>query len=190
MGGVTGRMGTNQHLVRSILAIREQDGIRLAGERILGSGLDGHHEPSCASWRNGTRSTWTWRAPSTVVTATFSSTRAARCSARGSWRWRCRRARPSARETHRGGRARPCASTGCAGTGLRTGSCRTSSLPELRQLKYLIDEGFFSRIPSVRGGSAVGLPGMRDQPAQRPSWNFWQEDGGGIMVDMFCHGAT
>jgi predicted dehydrogenase len=26
-----------------------------------------------------------------------------------------------------------------------------------------------------------------DQPAQRPSWNYRAEDGGGIMIDMFCH---
>ena len=31
MNGVTGRMGLNQHLVRSILAIREQGGVMLAG---------------------------------------------------------------------------------------------------------------------------------------------------------------
>ena len=30
MHGVTGRMGTNQHLVRSILAIREQGGVALS----------------------------------------------------------------------------------------------------------------------------------------------------------------
>src|SRR2546427_6907584 len=36
MNGVTGRMGLNQHLVRSIVAIREQGGVRLAGgERLL-----------------------------------------------------------------------------------------------------------------------------------------------------------
>ena len=36
MNGVTGRMGTNQHLVRSILAIRQQGGVALAdGRRIV-----------------------------------------------------------------------------------------------------------------------------------------------------------
>ena len=32
MNGVTGRMGTNQHLIRSINAIRKQGGVALAGE--------------------------------------------------------------------------------------------------------------------------------------------------------------
>src|SRR4029077_238212 len=35
MNGVTGRMGRNQHLVRSILAIREQGGLRLANGEYL-----------------------------------------------------------------------------------------------------------------------------------------------------------
>ena len=36
MHGVTGRMGYNQHLVRSILAIRDQGGIALSnGDRLV-----------------------------------------------------------------------------------------------------------------------------------------------------------
>ena len=36
MNGVTGRMGLNQHLVRSIVAIRQQGGVALpGGERLL-----------------------------------------------------------------------------------------------------------------------------------------------------------
>ena len=35
LNGVTGRMGTNQHLVRSILAIREQGGLRIGGETYM-----------------------------------------------------------------------------------------------------------------------------------------------------------
>ena len=36
MNGVTGRMGLNQHLVRSILAIRKQGGVALAdGSRLV-----------------------------------------------------------------------------------------------------------------------------------------------------------
>lgn len=36
MNGVTGRMGTNQHLVRSILAIRKQGGVVLSnGDRVM-----------------------------------------------------------------------------------------------------------------------------------------------------------
>ena len=36
MNGVTGRMGTNQHLVRSIIAIRAQGGVVLSnGDRVM-----------------------------------------------------------------------------------------------------------------------------------------------------------
>src|SRR4249920_1480416 len=36
MHGVTGRMGTNQHLIRSIVAIRKQGGVTLAnGDRLM-----------------------------------------------------------------------------------------------------------------------------------------------------------
>src|SRR5947209_20000676 len=36
MNGVTGRMGLNQHLVRSIIAIREQGGVKLSnGDRVV-----------------------------------------------------------------------------------------------------------------------------------------------------------
>ena len=36
MNGITGRMGLNQHLIRSIVAIRNQGGVRLAnGDRVM-----------------------------------------------------------------------------------------------------------------------------------------------------------
>ena len=46
MHGVTGRMGKNQHLVRSILAIREQGGVTLSnGNRVqvLKTCIERHH---------------------------------------------------------------------------------------------------------------------------------------------------
>ncbi|MGC4070943.1 MAG: hypothetical protein QM760_00160 [Nibricoccus sp.] len=35
MNGVTGRMGTNQHLIRSICAIRKQGGVKLANGDVI-----------------------------------------------------------------------------------------------------------------------------------------------------------
>ena len=62
-------------------------------------------------------------------------------------------------------------------------------LPGLRKLAMLRELGFFGRILSVRGEFGYWVfSGMdRDQPMQRPSWNYRAEDGGGIMIDMFCH---
>jgi len=60
-------------------------------------------------------------------------------------------------------------------------------LPGLLKLKRLIDSGFFGRILSVRGEFGYWVFEGDWQPAQRPSWNYRAEDGGGIIADMFCH---
>ena len=60
-------------------------------------------------------------------------------------------------------------------------------LPGLRKLKRLVDGGFFGRILSVRGEFGYWVFDGELQPAQRPSWNYRAEDGGGIVLDMFCH---
>src|SRR6185312_14716927 len=60
-------------------------------------------------------------------------------------------------------------------------------LPGLQKLRRLIDSGFFGRILSVRGEFGYWVFEGDWQPAQRPSWNYRAEDGGGIVVDMFPH---
>jgi predicted dehydrogenase len=60
-------------------------------------------------------------------------------------------------------------------------------LPGIRKLKWLIDTGFFGRILSVRGEFGYWVFEGNDVPCQRPSWNYRKEDGGGIILDMFCH---
>ncbi|WP_439660387.1 Gfo/Idh/MocA family protein [Lentzea sp. HUAS TT2] len=60
-------------------------------------------------------------------------------------------------------------------------------LPGIRKLKRLIDGGFFGRILSVRGEFGYWVFEGDWQPAQRPSWNYRADDGGGIVSDMFCH---
>jgi len=60
-------------------------------------------------------------------------------------------------------------------------------LPGVLKLKYLIDTGFFGRILSVRGEFGYWVFDGFHQEAQRPSWNYRKEDGGGLMIDMFCH---
>jgi predicted dehydrogenase len=60
-------------------------------------------------------------------------------------------------------------------------------LPGMRKLKRLIDSGFFGKILSVRGEFGYWVFEGDWQPAQRPSWNYRKEDGGGIILDMFCH---
>jgi len=64
-------------------------------------------------------------------------------------------------------------------------------LPGLLKLKQLRDEGFFGRIFAVRGEFGYwvfeGDPHRNQPPAQRPSWNYRKKDGGGIILDMLCH---
>ena len=60
-------------------------------------------------------------------------------------------------------------------------------LPGIRKLKRLVDSGFFGRILSVRGEFGYWVFEGDWQPAQRPSWNYRAEDGGGIIKDMLCH---
>lgn len=60
-------------------------------------------------------------------------------------------------------------------------------LPGIRKLKRLVDGGFFGRILSVRGEFGYWVFEGDWQPAQRPSWNYRAQDGGGIVSDMFCH---
>jgi predicted dehydrogenase len=60
-------------------------------------------------------------------------------------------------------------------------------LPGICKLKHLIDSGFFGKILSVRGEFGYWVFTGEDQPAQRPSWNYRAEDGGGIIRDMLCH---
>jgi predicted dehydrogenase len=60
-------------------------------------------------------------------------------------------------------------------------------LPGLRKLKTLIDLGFFGRIFSVRGEFGYWVFEGDTVPIQRPSWNYRKEEGGGIIIDMLCH---
>src|SRR5262249_1339676 len=60
-------------------------------------------------------------------------------------------------------------------------------LPGMRKLKRLVDGGFFGRILSVRGEFGYWVFEGDWQEAQRPSWNYRGEDGGGIVLDMFPH---
>jgi len=78
----------------------------------------------------------------------------------------------------------------CEDAGLKNGVVQDKLwLPGMRKIKMLRQQGFFGDLLSVRGefGYWVFSGQIDDQPAQRPSWNYRAEDGGGIIIDMFCH---
>ena len=78
----------------------------------------------------------------------------------------------------------------CESAKLKNGAVQDKLwLPGMRKIKMLRQQGFFGDLLSVRGefGYWVFTGEIEDQPAQRPSWNYRSEDGGGIIIDMFCH---
>ncbi|HRQ88961.1 MAG TPA: Gfo/Idh/MocA family oxidoreductase [Bacteroidia bacterium] len=197
LNGVTGRMGTNQHLVRSILAIREQGGIRIApGETIqvdpILTGRNEHKLRELAAKHGVER--WTtdldaaladphnrvfFDASTTLHRARFvekavAAGKAIYCE------------KPTAVETAEAVRLAKL----CREAGVKNGVVQDKLwLSGIRKLKTLIQQGFFGRILSVRGefGYWVFTGHDADQPIQRPSWNYRKEEGGGIIVDMLCH---
>lgn len=197
MNGVTGRMGTNQHLVRSILAIREQGGVKTAdGRTIVPEPVLVGRNPKKLEALDADYGPFRWTtdldealadASLPVYFDALSTSLRAEC---------VRKAIAAGKHVYC---EKPTATTTdeayelytlARDAGVKHGVVQDKLwLPGLVKLKHLIDEGFFGRILSVRGefGYWVFTGEDPDQPPQRPSWNYRAEDGGSIIVDMFCH---
>jgi len=195
MNGVTGRMGTNQHLVRSILAIRQQGGVRLPnGDRIIpdpilvGRNLD--KLAALAKTHGISRATTNLDAAlkdeynqiyfdSQTTDRRAEGVRQAIAAKKAIY---CEK--PIATDTA----TALALYRECTAAGLKNGVVQDKLwLPGLLKLKLLIDSGFFGKILSVRGEFGYWVFEGDLQPAQRPSWNYRKEDGGGIIIDMLCH---
>ena len=195
MNGVTGRMGTNQHLVRSILAIREQGGVTLRdGSKLVPDpilvGRDARKVEALAK-KYGV-ALWTSDLDAALAdpfnaiyfdsqTTVQRSIGIQKAIAAGKAIY-CEK--PTATTTDEALELYRLANK----AGIKHGVVQDKLwLPGLLKLKYLIDTGYFGRILSVRGEFGYWVFDGFDQPCQRPSWNYRAEDGGGIMIDMFCH---
>jgi predicted dehydrogenase len=195
MNGVTGRMGLNQHLLRSILAIRAQGGLFTAdGHRIVPEPiLVGRNEDRLRRLAEEHKvERWTTRLDDVladpgvdiyfdaqVTSARESAVERAIAAGKAIY---CEK--PIATDLAAAVRLARLA----ADAGVKNGVVQDKLfLPGLRKLKRLVDGGFFGRILSVRGEFGYWVFEGDWQPAQRPSWNYRAEDGGGIVVDMFCH---
>ncbi len=195
MNGVTGRMGTNQHLARSLVAIRQQGGVALPNGDTL------YPDPILVG-----RNEQKLRALAQSYGIERWSTDLARCLAN-----------PDdtlyfdAQTTDRRAEAVKAAITAgkhiycekpsagdlatalelarmAAAAGVKHGVVQDKLfLPGLLKLKRLIDGGFFGKILAVRGEFGYWVFEGDWQVAQRPSWNYRSEDGGGIIMDMLCH---
>lgn len=195
MNGVTGRMGHRQHLVRSILAIRDDGGI----ERPDGSRLQvepivvGRRREKLAELadRYGiaayTTDLDTALGDPTATVYFDTQVTAARTAAIGAAIAAGKHVyteKPLA-ESVADGQA---LAEAAKGAGIVSGVVHDKLyLPGLLKLRRLIDAGFFGRILSVRGEFGYWVFEGDLQPAQRPSWNYRAEHGGGIVLDMYCH---
>jgi predicted dehydrogenase len=195
MNGVTGRMGYRQHLLRSILAIREQGGLRLADGTDLWPEpvLVGRSEAKLRDLaaRHGLDA-WTTdldealARPDTevyfdaqVTSARVEAIRTAVAAGKHVYT-----EKPLADDLDGALALARLADE----AGIKHGVVQDKLfLPGLLKLKRLIDGGFFGRILSVRGEFGYWVFEGDWQEAQRPSWNYRAEDGGGIILDMFCH---
>ncbi len=195
MNGVTGRMGTNQHLLRSIKAIIDQGGIKLAdGDVILPDPiLVGRSEPKIAALaaRAGVKR-FTTNLDSALADPAnqiyFDATLT------GQRPIGVRKAIAAKKHIYC---EKPTATTSAealalykevTAAGLKNGVVQDKLwLPGLLKLKYLIDTGFFGKILSVRGEFGYWVFKGEHEKLQRPSWNYRKEEDGGIIVDMLCH---
>ncbi|TDC46175.1 Gfo/Idh/MocA family oxidoreductase [Jiangella ureilytica] len=195
MNGVTGRMGYRQHLVRSIIAINEQGGVELSdGSRVtLDPVLVGRSEEKLRdiATRHGLER-WTTDLDAALgdaanliyFDAQLTSVREESIVKAIEADKHIYTEKPVS-ETVDG--ALTLAKLAKA-AGVKNGVVHDKLfLPGLLKLRRLVESGFFGRILSVRGEFGYWVFEGDWQEAQRPSWNYRSEDGGGIVVDMFCH---
>jgi predicted dehydrogenase len=195
MNGITGRMGQNQHLVRSILAIRAQGGVRVGEDEVIVP------DPILLG-RNERRV----RAVAEALGVERWSTDLERCLANPEDEiyfdaQKTLQRSDALRKAIAAGKHVYCEKPTAANletalelarlaraAGIRHGVVQDKLfLPGMIKLKRLVDGGFFGRILSVRGDFGYWVQEGDWQLPQRPSWNFRRKDGGGIIVDMFSH---
>jgi predicted dehydrogenase len=195
MNGVTGRMGTNQHLVRSIAAIRAEGGLLLASGDVLMPdpilvGRDAGRLERLARAHGVER--WT-----TDLDAALADPRDAIFFDAASTALRAgllRRAIEAGKHVYC---EKPVAETLADAVDVAQRSHRAGIkhgvvqdklfLPGLLKLRRVIESGFLGRMLSVRGEFGYWVFEGDWQPAQRPSWNYKRAEGGGIILDMLCH---
>ena len=195
MHGVTGRMGTNQHLVRSILAIRAEGGVALEdGSRVMPEPvLVGRNADKLAALAE-THGVARW---TTDLDEVLNDPELPVFFDAGSTQMRGRllhRAIDAGKHVYC---EKPVAETlddaigawrHAEEAGVKHGVVQDKLwLPGITKLKMLLDSGFFGPVLSVRGEFGYWVFEGDLQPAQRPSWNYRKQDGGGIVLDMLPH---
>ncbi|HZF75752.1 MAG TPA: Gfo/Idh/MocA family oxidoreductase [Acetobacteraceae bacterium] len=195
MHGVTGRMGMNQHLIRSVAAIRREGGVPLAnGDRLMPDpvivGRNREKLESLARAHGIER-------VSTDLDACLADRRDEIFFDAATTQMRAvllRKAIAAGKHVYC---EKPTAdrledaldvARLARQAGIKNGVVQDKLfLPGLRKLQMVIDSGFLGRICSVKGEFGYWVFEGDLQPAQRPSWNYKKAEGGGIILDMLCH---
>jgi predicted dehydrogenase len=195
MHGVTGRMGLNQHLIRSIVAIRKEGGVLLSsGERVMldpiivgrngaklealakAHGIDRWSTDITAALANPDDTIFfdagTTLMRTSLISQALDAGKHVYCE------------KPISDDLE----AAVALARKAKASGLKNGVVQDKLfLPGLRKIAMLRDSGFFGEILSVRGEFGYWVFEGDWQTAQRPSWNYRTADGGGIILDMLCH---
>ncbi len=195
MNGVTGRMGYRQHLLRSILPLREAGGVELSdGTRVqVEPILVGRNEAKVKElaqlhkvehWSTDLDEVIADPSVDILFDASMTSLRATTLKRAMLAGKHIFTEKPTAETLDEAVELARIAQQ----TGVTAGVVHDKLyLPGLVKLRRLVDEGFFGRILSLRGEFGYWVFEGDIQSAQRPSWNYRKEDGGGMTVDMFCH---
>jgi predicted dehydrogenase len=195
MHGVTGRMGTNQHLVRSILAIRDQGGVKLSdGTQVMPDPILVGRNAAKLRELAETHHVERWTTDLKAALAAMDDTVFFDASSTQFRPAILKQAIAAGKHVYC---EKPIATNlaealdlyrAAKDAGVKQGVVQDKLwLPGLLKLRMLIDSGFFGRLLSVRGEFGYWVFEGDWQPAQRPSWNYRNEDGGGIILDMLCH---
>jgi predicted dehydrogenase len=195
MHGVTGRMGMNQHLIRSIVAIRKDGGVPLRnGDRLMPDPIIiGRNREKLEALakeygleRVGTDLKVALAAPQDEVffdagTTQMRASLLRKAIAAGKAVYCEKPTADNFKDALDVARLAKLA-------GVKNGAVQDKLfLPGLRKLKMAIDSGFLGKLLSVRGEFGYWVFEGNLQPAQRPSWNYRKAEGGGIILDMLCH---
>jgi predicted dehydrogenase len=195
MNGVTGRMGTNQHLIRSIVALIRQGGLKLSDqETIIPDPILVGRNPAklqklaeisgVEKWTTNLTEALANPGYSVYFDAQTTDRRVESVEKAIEAGKHIYVEKPTALNTEDAYRLFQKAEA----KGVKHGVVQDKLwLPGLLKLKLLIDKGFFGRILSVRGEFGYWVFEGDRVPAQRPSWNYRKEEGGGIILDMFAH---